>query len=312
MRAARRMHRKFLPRMVSEYSNILEADGPVANFERALKDSLFTTPGEPAQRQGGGGGARRPASAFLPPDRLEPLGALSVAVPSGTRAASAMPALQRDTEPGGGSDERACSSKQSAHSSVASSQGSTCLRLEDRIEYKGPRATEPGKDAEMRRTAEGGAGLTVQPKFLDMPPMGYAPGATQQAVNASESASAMRQAAKQAKADGIVQALRPPAERDEEAYRLQYAADHAPSEREIYDAYYKHLKTLNAQVTDKLLKLESLFAHESQDAEALRLHAARDMGLDLGSRARGTLEHAEARKALKEAGERWSAIQGRR
>ena len=111
------MRRKFLPRMVNEYSNILEADGPVANFERALKDSLFTTPGEPAQPPAQGGGARRPASAFLPPDRVAPLGPLCAPTQSGARAASAMPAMQRDTKKGGG--EQARPSQQSAHSSAA-------------------------------------------------------------------------------------------------------------------------------------------------------------------------------------------------
>ena len=288
MREAKRMHRKFLPRMLKEYSSILEAAGHVSKFERAIRDSLLTTADERSQPPAVGARAVRPASAT-------PLETLCAPALSGVRAASAMPVLQRNATHREGSGQRAApSSRQGSHSPARTPFGAhDCL------------STEPEA---MSRATKSGTDRTVQPKFLDMPPMGYAPGAVDKVVNSSQSASALLQAAKQAEANSIVEALRPPEEREEESQR-QHAA-HRPSEREIYDAYYKHLKTLNTQVADKLLQLESLYEHESQDAEALRLHAARDMGLDLGSRARGTLEHAEARKTITEAEERWSNIQG--
>jgi hypothetical protein len=300
MREAKRMHRKFLPRMLKEYSSILEAAGHVSKFERAICDSLLTTADERSQPPAVGARAVRPASACLPVSSSTPLETLCAPALSGVRAASAMPVLQRNATHREGSGQcEAMTSRQSSHSLARTPFGA-----HDRL------STEPDKDEAMSRATKSGTDRSraVQPRFLHMPPMGYAPGAIDKVVNSSQSASALRQAAKQAEANSIIEALRPPEEREEEAQR-QHAA-HRPSEREIYDAYYKHLKTLNIQVADKLLQLESLYEHESQDAEALRLHAARDMKLDLGSRARGTLEHAEARKTITEAEERWSKIQG--
>jgi hypothetical protein len=295
MREAKRMHRKFLPRMLKEYSSILEAAGHVSKFEQAICDSLLTPADERSQPPAVGARVVRPASACLPGSSSTPLEALCAPALSGVRAASAMPVLQRNATHREGSDQHAApSSRQGSHSPARTPFGA-----HDWL------STEPEA---MSRATKSGTDRTEQPRFLDMPPMGYAPGAVDKVVNSSQSASALSQAAKQAEAKSIVEALRPPEERKEESQR-QHAA-HRPSEREIYDAYYKHLKTLNTQVADKLLQLESLYENESQDAEALRLHAARDMGLDFGSRARGTLEHAEARKTITEAEERWSNIQG--
>ena len=298
LREAKRMHRKFLPRMLKEYSGILEAAGHVSKFERAICDSFLTTADERSQPPAVGARAVRPASACLPGSSSPPLDTLCVPALSGVRAASAMPVLLRNVTHREGSGQRAApSSQQSSHSPPRTPVGA-----HDWL------STEPDNDEAMSRATKSWNDRTVQPRFLDMPPMGYAPGAVDKVVNSSQSASALSQAAKQAEANSIVEALRPPEEREEESQR-QHAA-HRPSEREIYDSYYKHLKTLNTQVADKLLQLESLYEHESQDAENLRLHAARDMGLDLGSRARGTLEHAEAQKTIMEAEERWSNIQG--
>jgi hypothetical protein len=40
-RSANQLHRKHAPQMIQEYARVLNADGPVENFEQALKDSIF-------------------------------------------------------------------------------------------------------------------------------------------------------------------------------------------------------------------------------------------------------------------------------
>jgi hypothetical protein len=160
------------------------------------------------------------------------------------------------------------------------------------------------------------------PRFLEMPRVNYIPG---------------RAASTNVARDSIVDNLRLPQDRRREAERVLREASNKPSDRECFEAYHDHLKTLrcvrllynygqryyvvicvdtlhanSGQLAAKLSTLEELFDEKTHDPETLQAHMERDMALSAGARARGMYEHADARKAMEVAGQGFARVKDHR